>query len=259
MQEQIQNDPIINLPNLYKNGLVLTYGDATHLSLGAGNCRDSNNTIDINLGYSNVENETVSAPIILNMNVNGVNGLDTGTLTSSRMYNIFVIADSRYYQPVGCIASLSAVPLLPAGYDSYRLIGFWPTNDVTSLSQGYYSAQGNNLTFNYDSQQIVLTAGTSNITAVVDVSAVVPSGISQVIVGTLSYYTGGTLGNALNLYNHNNTNTNYVVYFCDVVSQIQSNVSYLMSGYVGSSPAVVYKVGSGDSVTLYVLSFQVTV
>ena len=69
----------------------------------------------------------------MNSAVNGANGLDYGTLAASTNYGVWLIGDSRGYNPVAAVLSLTsnAYPLMPLGYDSMRLIGFADTNSST--------------------------------------------------------------------------------------------------------------------------------
>src|SRR5580692_3582295 len=93
-----QLDPIINQPFLYVNGLLVS-NDATTpntvLDIAAGQCRDSNNVIDMILGdFLNEGYGTDNSSTSLNAAVNGLNGLDTGSLAASTMYAVYIIADS---------------------------------------------------------------------------------------------------------------------------------------------------------------------
>lgn len=128
---QVQNDPIYSLPFLYIQGLtvsvpVVAGGAATStlIAIAAGQARDSTDNIDMPVGYPNFQGLTTDAPLFLNSAVNGANGLDAGSLAASQLYYIWLIGDSRGYNPVAGLISLAsnAYPLLPAGYDSMRLL-----------------------------------------------------------------------------------------------------------------------------------------
>jgi len=201
---QIQNDPVYSLPFLYKYGLILSRDattPTTKLNVSSGQCRDSNDVIDITVGSPNIESETITAPLVLDATINGANGLDTGSLAASTMYSIYMIADSRYYQPTACIATLStnSVPLLPFGYDSYRLIGYWATTSSSQWYNGWYSAsQGSYLTFNYND---IPTAFTYTVTAPtvdtnISLSAIAPP-IDNIVIGIEMFITSAVAGSRL--------------------------------------------------------------
>ena len=57
----IQNDPIYLLPHLYLNGLNISIASTTVLAIAPGMCRDSQNVIDIEVGYPNLQEITAPA------------------------------------------------------------------------------------------------------------------------------------------------------------------------------------------------------
>lgn len=67
----------------------------------------------------------------INFATNGANGLDTGAVSGSTIYNLFLIDNGANYAG---IASLSATnPLLPAGYSYKCRIGAVPSNSTGQL------------------------------------------------------------------------------------------------------------------------------
>ena len=165
----IQNDPVYELPFLYINGLNISVASTTVLAIAPGQARNSSNSIDLPVGqpnllgitnpggfypqsvnygpipglsppvqvggFSGYPNYYPSMPLFLNSAVVGANGLDQGTLAASSFYTIWLIGDSTNNNPVAGIVSLysNAFPLLPLGYDSYRLLGFVQTNGSTQF------------------------------------------------------------------------------------------------------------------------------
>lgn len=260
MQSQVQSKPIINFPNLYKFGMVLTRESDDLLNISAGACRDSTNTIDIVLGDQNVEGSIVEAPLVIDFNKEGINGIDTGTVLPSVVYAIYMIADSRYYLPTGCIATLSSnvMPMMPRGYDSYRLIGYWSTDVSSILQRGYYFGESNDLTFYYSSQKSVgsVTTGSGDF----DLSKVVPT-IDNVEVELQVTYTGSVATNVMNIYNGFNDGADYVVIFCQVASIPTSEQFQLMTGPLTTGkPTIHYTLASaGDNASAYVTSFSVSI
>jgi hypothetical protein len=146
----VQNNPIINLPFLYKYGLLINYTSATSLTISAGICRDSNNIIDMSVGGVDVESDINPPQLLLDFAASGVNGLDSGDIQEAEMYAIYIIGDSTYNKPIACIATIATntYPNVPSGYDSSRIIGYWATNPSSSnLNPGYYTGISNDLTF----------------------------------------------------------------------------------------------------------------
>jgi hypothetical protein len=182
---QIQNDPIYSLPYLYKYGLTIS-NDATTpntvLDISSGQCRDQNDVIDITVGSPNVENFLEPAALTINAAINGAGGLDTGALAQATMYAIYIIADSRYYQQTAAIATLASnsVPLLPFGYDSYRLIGYWSTvSNAADWTLGYYTGLYGDLQFTYAiPQATAVTAGNSTFYVNVALTNIVPPAVA---------------------------------------------------------------------------------
>lgn len=129
--------PPVNAPYISVNGMVPSWVDATHISIGVGHARDSTNVNDIyNFGTNNGTGNPITAATALTINaaVNGANGLDTGALGNNLFYAILVIGDSSNYNPTAGMLSLSATaPALPLGYDMFRRVGFVKTSGAAAL------------------------------------------------------------------------------------------------------------------------------
>lgn len=142
--------PIVNAPNLYVNGLDLAQGNTTTWRVSPGIARDSTNTNDLALGDST----------LINIAVNGLNGLDTGTVAASTLYAIYIIGDSSNYHPTGCIMSLSiTAPVLPFGYDMFRRIGWGRTNGSSLTTTIFQTGRGMYRTYTLYAPVNVLTNG----------------------------------------------------------------------------------------------------
>ena len=143
LNAQIQSDPIYSLPFLYISGLKLSIASTKIIAISPGQCRDSNDKIDMPVGFQNLQGLTQPAilpanyrqPLFVNSGAVGINGLDAGVLAASSQYAVYVIADSRGYNAVAGIMALAAkaFPVMPLGYDSLRLIGFVSTNASTNF------------------------------------------------------------------------------------------------------------------------------
>jgi len=179
---QVQLDSVLEAPNLYINGLVVSNNSTTpntKVNISSGLCRDSNNIVDISVGINNPDNmgATVVAPLVVDSAVVGaVNGLDAGTLAANTMYAVYVIADSRGYQQTGGLLSLAsnALPTMPFGYDSFRIVGFIRTDGSSHFVLGFSFGAGSYRKWVYNGAQTVLSGGTSATYANVNVSAAVP-------------------------------------------------------------------------------------
>ena len=123
----------------------------------------------------------------VNMATNGLNGLDTGTLTASTKYYVFAVgssnnplddnggysvASSKY--PAGAIISTSAIPSLPFNYDMYRRIGFVYTDVSNNLVTFFQNGTGADRTMQYVNEMFEVSGGTSATYTAVDVSSSVP-------------------------------------------------------------------------------------
>src|SRR5271170_2478558 len=138
---QIQNDPVYSLPHLYINGLNISFASTTVVAIAPGQARDINDVIDMPVRYPKLQGNTnppvlfqnYLQPLYLNSAVNGVNGLDYGTLAASTQYAFYLIGDSSGYNNVAGLISLTsnAYPLMPNGYDSQRLLGFTETDGTS--------------------------------------------------------------------------------------------------------------------------------
>lgn len=258
----IQNDPIYTLPVLNINGLVVS-NDATTpntlLNISAGTARDSANVMDITLGSANpnLQGSTVTAPLTLNAEVNGVNGLDTGSFAASKVYAVYMIADSRYYEPVACLMSLAlSAPQMPFGYDSYRLIGYAVSDSSTHFLKMYCCGNGNARQFYYDAPiATAVTAGNATTFTAVALTTFVPA-IENLPVSIAYAFTPGAAGRALNLTPGNGVG-NAVTITGQVTSVIISGNATVLSKVTSSVPEIDYKVANGgDAVALNVAGFE---
>lgn len=207
--------PIYNLAISYKQGGAITVATTTTLSVASVLCRDSSDSLDINVGdYFGDQDATT-----INAANNGLNGLDTGSLQASKVYAVYAIADQAGYNVSGFILSLNAsLPLMPDGtfpsnYSSYRRIGWAVTDGSSHFLTLKQSGVGSVVEYTYDAPAKVLNAGTSGTQAAVDLSAVVPAieGIPVVLgcdfvsdtagkKATLCY-SGGTIASSRNILN----------------------------------------------------------
>lgn len=161
------NTQYIQLPFLYANGGVVSIASNTTLAVTSGQFRDSSNVMDI-----------VLPAVTVNAAVNGINGLDTGSLANSTSYAVYAVGDSTLTNTSGVIIStnLANAPYLPSGYDVVRRIGFVRTDGSAHFLAQLMSGTGTDRTISWDSMIGVLTSsGTSTSLAAIDLSSAVPA------------------------------------------------------------------------------------
>ena len=283
MGSSAENYPIVNLPYLYKSGLTIqnsttingTLHPETKLSVLSGNCRDSNDIMDITFGDNNpnINGTITSAPVRIDNTINGAGGLDQGTVLANTMYAIYIIADSRGYLPISAIATgalnifrVPPGPLMPSGYDSNRLIGFWGTDSNTFWQTGYYSGLGNDLLFTYDiPQETSVTAGSSNNYAYVNLFDFVPN-IENIPISINTVFSPGAAGDILTLASGRSTNPTGQIIITGQVAGVNVTTSnsvitqhVVVSPFPFSSPVIQYKVSGTDTVAVYVTGFSVSI
>jgi hypothetical protein len=202
---QIQNDPIIALPNLEIFGLNISVASTTVLAIAPGQTRDSTDSIDLPVSLSNLQGNVVppvlfqnySQPLLINAAVNGANGLDAGSLGVSLQYSVWLIGDSRGYNPVAGLLSLTSsnlTPLMPQGYDSKRLIGFIETDGSSHFVYATHKPQNMINFVRYFNQPpiSVLAGGNATTFTAIDLTtntAVPTTTLPNVIVGLQVTFT----------------------------------------------------------------------
>lgn len=257
-----QLEPIVNQPNLYVNGLMIS-NDATApdtvLNISAGICRDSNNEIDINLGnYLNLSGiGSANASTSVNTDVVGFNGIDTGVLQASKVYYVFVIADSSNKNLPGALVSLSATaPVLPFGYDSIRLIGYMVTDSSADFLLCINSGNGNARLFTYDVPiATAVTAGNSATYADVALGTFVPA-VANLPVLIECDWTANAAADTLALHARNATGDT-VKYIAPVAGATAHTLvrDYVQAQLDSGLPEIQYKVSAG-TVAINVAGFQ---
>lgn len=169
--------PMVNLGNLYINGLQMSWASNTVIEIAQGQARDSTDSVDIVLTLPPLNNGSVqTAPFIITNTLSGPGGLDSGVIAPSTSYAVYVIYSSAFsqirnapspesyllsppyvapsgvnsvsqsegYLPANVLISLSYMsPVLPAGYDSFRRIGAVATNSSSQFVQ--FEQTGNGL------------------------------------------------------------------------------------------------------------------
>lgn len=269
---QVQNDPIYSLPHLYISGLNISVASTTVLAIAPGQCRDSNDNIDMPVGFPNLQGNTVPATLfqgyipglLINSAVNGANGLDAGTLAASMQYAIYLIGDSRGYLPVAGIMTLTGntLPLLPLGYDSYRLLGFIETDGSSHFVYATHKPQNMVGALEYILQPpiSVLSGGNATTFTAIDLttnSAIPTTTLANIIVTLLVTFTPVAAGDVVQFRPTGSTLTAGIPTITGVSAGIaQSQYLVMIAGVGASKPEIDYLVTSAsDAVSVSVVTW----
>lgn len=272
---QIQNETIYALPRLYISGLQLSAATptaATVICVAPGAARDSTNSIDMVVGLQNyfgIDNPAAlyngyQPGLFINSAVNGANGLDTGTIAASTQYAVYLIGDSRNYNNTAAVLSLTSntAPLLPSGYDSYRLIGFWATNSSSKFvySDNKPQNMGGALTYSNSPAVSVLSGGNATSFTAMDLttnSAIPTTTLQNVIVTMLVTFTPAAVGDTVQFRPTGSTATGGLATITGTTAGIaQSQYINVIAGVGSSKPEIDYKVTSAsDAVSVSVVQW----
>lgn len=269
---QIQNDPIYLLPFLYISGLNISVASTTVLAIAPGQARDSSDNIDMPVGFPDLQGNTAPAtqfqnyipPLFINSAVNGANGLDYGSLIATMDYAIYLIGDSRGYNPVAAILSLTsnAFPLLPLGYDSYRLLGFIQTDgSVHFVASSTNPLNARNSRAYYLSPAVsVLAGGNATSFTAIDLSTPIPTTTARNVIALLQVvFTPLAIGDTVQFRptGEGTPQTAGLVTITGAAAGIaQTQYLQVIAGVASSKPEIDYKVSvSGDSVSVLVVGY----
>lgn len=240
------NIPVVNAANLYVDDLVVSWASVTTLAVTSGAARDSTNVNDIILADA----------VTINAAVNGINGLDSGALAVSTMYAIHAVGDSSQNNDAGCMLSLSATaPVLPAGYDMFRRIGWVLTNGAAQLLQFYMCGNDKVRTIYYDATISELAGGAATGYTEVNLASSVPVTASLGIFDLL--YTPAAATNIVQFQPFASLAGNGTVRFgCGVAGGQVGTVQVPVTPNGSNQAAIWYATtAGGDSVTLSTLGY----
>jgi hypothetical protein len=268
----IQNDPIYGLAHLYISGMNISVASTTVLAIAPGQCRDSQDVIDMPIGFANLQGHVYPATqfqnyqpaIFINSAINGANGLDAGSLAASTQYAVYVIGDSRGYNQVAAILSLTsnAYPLIPMGYDSYRLIGFIETDGSSHFVYATHKPQNmvGALTYFNSPPVSVLSGGNATTFTAIDLtasSAIPTTTLPNVIVELLVTFIPLAIGDVVEFRPTGSTATGGLVTITGIAAGVaQTQYVQVIAGVGSSKPEIDYLVSvSGDAVSVSVVSW----
>jgi hypothetical protein len=269
---QIQNDTIYALPHLYLSGLSISPASTTLLAVAPGAARDSNNIIDMVVGLTNyfgIDNpallfQNYQPGLLINSAINGVNGLDTGTIAASTNYAVYLIGDSRNYNTTAALISLTSNigPTLPSGYDSYRLLGFQETDGSSHFVYATHKPQNiAGLLQYFNSPAIsVLTGGNATTFTAIDLttnSAIPTTTLPNVIIDILVTFTPAAAGDVVQFRPTGSSATGNIPTIVGIQAGIaQSQYLQMIAGVGSSKPEIDYLVtSSSDAVSVSVAAW----
>lgn len=269
---QVQNDPIYSLPHEYIAGLNLSIASTTVMAIAPGQARDMNDNIDMPVGFPNLAGNVIPAsqflgfmpPLFVSSAVIGANGLDQGAILASQDYAIWLIGDSRGYNNVAGLLSLTsnAAPLLPQGYDSLVLLGFV----LTDSSKHFVASSTNPLNMKnsrayYLSPPVsVLSGGNATSFTAIDLSTPIPTTtardvIAYLLVTFIPFAVGDTVQ-----FRPTGEGTPQTAGLNTITGQVagvaQTQYLTVIAGQGSSIPEIDYKVTvSGDAVSVSVVGY----
>lgn len=269
MTSSVQNSPVYELGDVYLSGLKISYASTTVIAIAPGQARDANNIIDMPVGYVNLQGLTNPAlqyqnympPLLVSTLVNGPNGLDTGAIAASTQYAIFLIGDSRGYNQVAGLLSLTsnAAPIMPLGYDSFRLLGFAATDSSKHFVYATNKPQNISAILPYylSPSISVLSGGTSTTFAAIDLttnSALPTTTLENIILGIQVTYTPAAANNVLQFRPTGSSATANLPTIIGVAAGIAQTQYVVMIAGVGSNkPEIDYIVTASDTVSVSVV------
>ncbi len=231
---------IVNSGVKYINDLQISRTSNTALSIAPGLCRDSTNTFDI----------PVANALTLTASSLGVNGLDTGTFSASKMYNVYVIFDFTWTNPPASLLSLSTTaPVLPFGYSAFRRIGAWGSDASTHFYLGYYNGNESERNFFYDAILATpLTAGTQTSFTAVNLVNLVPA-LDNLIVSFYPNFTANAAADtaAFRPTGSSSTNGQHIMTASVAGSAAHTDQKVsLLTKLATGNPSIDYKVSAGS-------------
>ena len=239
------NSPIVNAGLLYANGLGIAKTAAKIISMAAGAARDSTDTNDI----------TLSALVSINGANVGANGVDIAALVASSFYAVYVIGDSTAYQSAAGLLSLSATaPSLPGGYDMYRRVGWILTDGSSNILQFWQYGQGEERMYYYDVGISELSGGSDTTFTAIDLATSVPPIATEVLFDVTFTPDGAT--EVAEFLPFGSSASSGFIRFGYGVAAAQVGVVTVPCRLDSGVPKVLYKVASGDTLTLLTVGFK---
>jgi hypothetical protein len=240
-----------NVYNRDVSDLVLSFASTTTLGISTGYCLDSNKTTVMKVGTA----------LVLNSAVVGENGIDTGALTTSTEYYVFIIASSIAGNDLDstkagvALLSLSATaPVMPSGYDLLRRIGVVKTDGSSHFLPFYQSGKLNRRMYDWDEPISVLSGGSSaTLAAVVCTTACMKADDQEIMVQAA--FTPNAANDTAQVVQGTSTATTGKSMSGPVAAKAATAFIPVVAKLVSGVPNIKYKVTASGALTLLVASF----
>jgi hypothetical protein len=172
----------------YVRGLELAYENASSVRIAPGSAISADGALHI----------TVTSSSAVTITASGAGGLDTGAEAPRTIYYVYVIADSTAARPAAGLLSVRAsAPVLPAGYDTSRRIGFVVNGANGDFLRFHQAWAGSTRRYHYaedERQTRVLDNGSATAFTAVSCRAFVPSTARMVTLQALFTNNDGLSG-----------------------------------------------------------------
>jgi hypothetical protein len=149
------------------SGLAIDTGSVSALSIAAGAIVGADNGLDA------IE---TTAQLNIALTTSGKNGLDTGAEAANSWYFIWLIKNPVTGEVAGLLSLSATAPTLPSGFTLKRLVGA-ARNDGSSNLVPFHQVGAS---VHYPTPQLIInTAATPTTMTALDLSALVPDGLSR--------------------------------------------------------------------------------
>lgn len=268
--QNIQNNPIYSLPHLYISGMNISVASNTVVAVQPGQCRDATDSIDMPLGYPNLQGTTTPQtyvqnfipPLFINSAIVGVNGLDQGSLPTGDtvIVGVWIIGDSRGYNPVAGLLSLAsnAFPILPNGYDSTELLGY-VTSINAVLQPSSVTNSKNEKSFYFQPEYSVLSGGSATTFTNIALSPPLPNPtVASINVYLDVVFTPSTSSSTVQFRPAGSVITTRLPTISAIAAgTVQQQYITAAIGIIAGAPIIQYKVSnSADSITVMVAGYS---
>lgn len=238
--------PVVNAGLKYINGLSVVRNDNQLLTIFPGACRDSLNLNDI----------VVNVDLPNNVAIQGAGGLDQGVFAVSKVYAVYVIADSRgYSQPASLLSLDFAQPALPLGYDMFRRVASVVTfPGAPSTIPWWKNGEGQSRMSWFDDGVIISNGGDSITFAVLSLTNAMPK-IETDVTFDLEF-VASTSGSHVEFLPFGSSATDGIVRVGPGVAGTSYMSVTMPCRFDGSGvPAIQYKVVGGGNIILKLTAY----
>jgi hypothetical protein len=221
----------------YIYGYKITYFSSSQIQILSGIARNSDN--DGFISYN-------GAPISVSLASSGVNGLDTGSESSSTWYYVWIIYNPTTDTTAGLISTSSTSPTMPSGYTKKRRIGSFRNNSSSNIIPFAQGGTGIERRYMYtDGYKSILVFGTNTSWTDVDCSDELPPVSRDFLMHLKNLGTGGQT-----VYVRTNGQTSNDLW------RVHSEDGIAETMVTDSSQLIEYYVQSGASAGIFAMGYR---